>query len=126
MNHCGCDLTSRLDPGLFRALADPNRLMILSELAHCCGEPRSVSQVAAELPVDVSVVSRHLSALRESGVLASERSGRSVRYRVRYSALAGLLRGLADAIEGCQQGCCGSECADGSGSVTAIAGGGDR
>jgi hypothetical protein len=44
---------------------------------------------------------------------------------VRYSALAGLLRGLADAIEGCQQGCCGSDCADDSGSVLTTVGGGD-
>ncbi len=123
--NCDCDLEDRLDPDLFRALSDPNRLMILSGLAHCCDEPRSVSEVATELPIDISVVSRHLSALRDSGVLAAERTGRSVRYRVRYSALAGLLRGLADAIEGCQQGCCGSDCADDSGSVLTTVGGGD-
>jgi len=124
--NCNCDLGQRLDPELFRALADPNRLMILSGLAHCCDEPRSVSEVAADLPIDISVVSRHLAALRDSGVLAAERSGRSVRYRVRYSALADLLRGLADAIEGCQQGCCGSDGADRSGSAIATVGGGER
>ena len=123
---CECDLDSRLDPQLFRALADPSRVMILSRLAHCCGESRTVSEVAAELPVDMSVVSRHLSALRASGVLEAERFGRSVRYRVRYSPLVDLLRGLADAIEGCEQGCCGSDCAAGPTSVTASVGGGDR
>ncbi|MDH3725819.1 MAG: hypothetical protein OER93_08775, partial [Thermoleophilia bacterium] len=61
-----------------------------------------------------------------SGILASERSGRSVRYRVRYSALAGLLRGLADAIERCEHGCCDADCADISESETITVGGGER
>jgi hypothetical protein len=52
------------------------------------------------------VVSRHLALLRDAGVVEAERSGRSVNYRVRYEAVAELLRGLADAVERCSCGCC--------------------
>lgn len=66
-----------------------------------------MGEIAADVPVDMSVVSRHLAALREAGVLDAERAGRTVRYRVRYGTVAGLLRDLADAIDACEQGSCG-------------------
>jgi ArsR family transcriptional regulator len=102
---CCCDLSDRLRPDLFRALADPNRLQMLADLAHARA-PMSVSEIASERPQDLSVVSRHLALLRDAGVVEAERSGRSVNYRVRYEAVAELLRGLADAVERCSCGCC--------------------
>ena len=122
---CSCDLDRRLDGDLFRVLADPRRLEILSRVAHCCGEPRSVGDIAADLDLDQSGVSRHLAALRDGGALVSERAGRSVRYRVRYTALAELLRGLADAIEGCETGCCDASCGQEQ-ALTTSEGGGER
>jgi ArsR family transcriptional regulator len=103
-----CSLDERMDAGLFRALSNPSRVAILWHLAHCPGEARSVGEIARVVPQDVSVVSRHLAALGASGVLDAEREGRSVRYRVRYEALADSLRQLAGAIERCAEGCaCG-------------------
>lgn len=55
--------------------------------------------------MDLSVVSRHLALLERAGVLESSRRGREVLYRVRYDALIGAFRHLADTIEVCSRAC---------------------
>jgi len=97
-------LDELFDPAFFRALADPNRIAILCGLAGCCGESRCVGEVAEEMEVDLSGVSRHLRTLREAGVLTAERHGKEVRYTVRYDELVRRLRSFADAIESCCPG----------------------
>jgi ArsR family transcriptional regulator len=89
-----------VDARLFKALGEPMRVHLLVELARCCG-PRTVTELAGCCAVDLSVVSRHLAILREAGVLASEKRGREILYRVRYEELTRTLRQLADAIEAC-------------------------
>lgn len=100
MAACCSELDRLLVPRFFKALADPNRVSILSRLATCC-TTWTVSQVAEGLPVDVSVVSRHLAILRDAGILNAERRGKEVHYTVRYRMLAQSLRDLATAIEAC-------------------------
>ena len=85
---------------LFRALCDPNRLVILARLAEQ-GAPATVSEVAATLPIDLSVVSRHLAMLRDAGILEAEKRGKEVYYSVRLGWLVGTLRGTADALAKC-------------------------
>lgn len=97
---CGGALQSLLEPGLFRALSDPNRLAILGILAGC-GGARTVSELAACCPIDLSVVSRHLATLREAGVVQATRAGKTVLYRARCDVLARTLRAIADALESC-------------------------
>jgi len=97
---CCTSLEGLLSPGFFKALGDQRRQAILLRLA-TSGGTWTVSQVAAALPVDISVVSRHLAQLREAGVLAADRQGKEVHYSVRYDAIVTMLRQLADAIEGC-------------------------
>ena len=63
------------------------------------GEERAVSALGGCCAVDLSVVSRHLKVLRDAGVVEARRRGKEVLYKVRASALASLLRGLADALE---------------------------
>jgi len=86
---------------LFRAIGDPNRMKILANLASCCGGSKTVTEIATEVPKDVSVVSRHLAKLRDAGALRAERHGKEVRYFCCYEELVGALRSLADAIEAC-------------------------
>jgi DNA-binding transcriptional ArsR family regulator len=86
---------------LFRAIGEPGRMQILASLASCCGGSKTVSEIAAEVPKDISVVSRHLATLREAGALRSERRGKEVHYFCCYEELVGALRSLADAIESC-------------------------
>ncbi len=93
-------LDQRLDPALFKALADPTRASLLACIAKC-GRGCSVGEIAECCSVDLSVVSRHLALLARSGALEGTKEGRTVRYHVRYAELTAALRGLADALEEC-------------------------
>ena len=93
-------LAGCLSPDFFRALADPNRVAILARLARA-SRPRTVSDIARHLPIDFSVVSRHLKILRAAGILETEKRGKHVLYRVRISYLVNSLRNLADALQEC-------------------------
>jgi len=97
---CCAKVNGLLSPQFFKALCDPNRIAIFARLAEC-REPLSVGEVAERFPIDISVVSRHLSILRDAGVLEARKRGKQVYYLVNYSALVSLLRNMADAIEAC-------------------------
>ena len=99
-----------LAPDLFRSLADPTRLQVLLRLA-CAPAPQTVTEVASCCGVHLSGVSRHLSALRDAGVVLSERSGREVRYALDRGHLTSTLRELADAIDCCAEGACNTDAA---------------
>lgn len=97
---CGGDLGKVISPKLFKALCDQNRVSILTRLAQCC-TPTTVTQIAECCPINISVVSRHLVTLKEAGILAAEKRGKHVYYRVRGQELAKTLRNIADCIEAC-------------------------
>lgn len=99
------DLRELLEPRLFRALSDPNRLTLLTQLA-ASPAPRTVSELDTCCSIDLSVVSRHLAVLREAGVVQAEKRGRKVYYQVCCEPLAGLLRGVADALDCCAANGC--------------------
>lgn len=63
----------------FHALADPTRRGILELLAQ---SPRSVVEVAAELPISRPAVSQHLKVLHGAGLVHFERSGTRNIYQV--------------------------------------------
>jgi ArsR family transcriptional regulator len=97
---CRRPVDGLLDPALFKVLGDPTRVQLLACLMKC-GRACLVGEVAACCAVDLSVVSRHLKALAQEGVVESSREGRMVSYRVCYEQLAKRLRDLAMAIEEC-------------------------
>jgi ArsR family transcriptional regulator len=70
---------------IVKALACPARLMIVDELAEC-GE-RSVQELTAMVGTDGSTVSRHLSTLKNAGVVASRKSGTTVYYCLRMKCI---------------------------------------
>lgn len=97
-----CDaraLDGLLSPALFKALADPSRLALLLRLA-ALRRPARVGELTGCCARDVSTVSRHLARLREAGILAAERRGKEVHYRLT-AGLAGTLRQIADALDAC-------------------------
>lgn len=94
-----------LSPEFFKAMCDPNRLAIVCHLSGTC-TPHTVSQIAEKLPVDISVVSRHLGILRDAGILISRKKGKEVQYSVNTRNLIVTLRTIADAFEAC----CPYEC----------------
>lgn len=90
-------LDDRLDLSLFKALADGNRLHVLSCLVKC-GRPCSASEVSESCEVEFSVVNKHLKVLAAAGVLEAEKRGRTVWYAARCGDLTQRLSALVDAI----------------------------
>ena len=70
-------LAARAD--VFKALGHPTRLAIVDLLAE--GE-RCVCEINEHIDADISTVSRHLSVLRNVGILSSEKRGNQVFYRL--------------------------------------------
>jgi ArsR family transcriptional regulator len=65
---------------IIKALAHPTRLFIVEELAR--GE-RCVCELTDLIGVEMPTLSRHLSLLKEAGILADEKRGSFVFYRLR-------------------------------------------
>ena len=65
---------------IVKALAHPTRLFIVDELAK--GE-RCVNELTGMVGADTSTVSKHLSVLKNVGVIADEKRGLQVFYRLR-------------------------------------------
>ncbi len=63
----------------FDALGDPNRRAILELLG---GGPRSVGDIADQLPISRPAVSRHLRLLKDAGLVADEAAGTRRLYRL--------------------------------------------
>jgi ArsR family transcriptional regulator len=76
------DATDRTaEAALFRALADPHRLVILATLARAEDEV-CVCDFTGALPLEQPTVSHHLRILREAGLVTCERRGTWVYYRI--------------------------------------------
>jgi len=70
------ELAAIVDSQLFRALCEPVRIEIVKLLT---ARGRSdVQTLAAQVPQDQSVVSRHLAVLHRAGVVRREKVGRQV------------------------------------------------
>lgn len=83
---------------LFRALSDPTRRAILDLLAQ--REVMTVSELAAHFPSMVrSGISKHLMALRQTGLVYATRQGREQHYRVNPEAMRRLLRPWVEKYE---------------------------
>ena len=95
-------LKGHLRPELFKALGDPVRVEVLARLA-CASRPLTVTEITGCCGIHISGVSRHLGQLRDAGIVSSTKNGREMRYELNASELAGGLRSLADAIEGCRE-----------------------
>ena len=73
---------------MLKAIAHPVRLMIMEALAP--GE-RCVCELQEIAGVEISVVSKHLTIMREAGLVESERRGQSVYYSLRCPCVLGFL-----------------------------------
>jgi len=81
---------------VMKALAHPTRLFIVDQLAD--GE-RCVCELTDLIDADVSTVSKHLSVLRDAGIVADDKRGNQVFYSLRvpcvlnwYSCVEGVMQ----------------------------------
>ncbi|MFC8044477.1 ArsR/SmtB family transcription factor [Nocardia sp. NPDC057353] len=75
---------------VFKALADPVRLRLLSAIAVRAGQEACVCEVSAGLELAQPTISHHLKVLRSAGLLVSERRASWVYYRLVPAALTGV------------------------------------
>lgn len=65
---------------IIKALAHPARLMIVDQLKT---DPRCVREIQTVVGSDMSTVSKHLSILKNAGIVQDEKRGVQVYYRLR-------------------------------------------
>ncbi len=65
---------------VLKAMAHPTRLFIIEELEK---EERCVCDLTELIGADVSTVSKHLSVLKQAGIVLSDKRGNLVFYRLR-------------------------------------------
>ncbi|AXJ07521.1 transcriptional regulator [Pseudomonas fluorescens] len=69
-----------LDGAFFKALCEPPRIAVLKRVL-LLGRA-DVTEIAAELPQERSVVSRHLQVLLDAGIVRAAKEGRHMFYEV--------------------------------------------
>ena len=70
---------------VFSALADPTRRQLISWLA---ARPATATELADRLPISRQAITKHLAVLDDARLLAKERQGREVLYRLDAERLA--------------------------------------
>jgi DNA-binding transcriptional ArsR family regulator len=80
---------------VFRALSDPTRRRVLELLRK---GPMSAGTLADEFSVSKPTMSAHFAILREAGLIASERRGKSIVYELKVSVLEDALLSFAQAF----------------------------
>ena len=70
---------------VFGALADPTRRQLLVRLAN---GPRTATGLSVRFPLTRQAVVKHLGALADAGMVAKERHGREVHYRLEGAPLS--------------------------------------
>ena len=90
---------------VLKALAHPSRMRIAEALME--GE-RCVCDLQELVGADMSTVSKHLSLMRAAGVLACEKRGLNIYYRLACGCLGEFLRCVDEMVPGrsCQTSCC--------------------
>ncbi len=95
----------RLRAAVFKALGHPARMRVVAELAQ--GE-RCVCELVQAVGTGFSTVSRHLAVLRQVGVVADEKRGQQVFYRLAMPCVLEFCACLDAAAEGRARCGCGT------------------
>ena len=78
---------------IIKAMAHPSRLLIIDELRK---KERCVSKLTEIIGADFSTVSKHLSVMKNAGLLSDEKIGNSIIYRLRVPCIIDFI----DCVEG--------------------------
>ncbi|UCE65222.1 MAG: winged helix-turn-helix transcriptional regulator [Candidatus Zixiibacteriota bacterium] len=79
---------------VIKAMAHPSRLFIVEELAK---KERCVRELTEMIGSDVSTVSKHLSVLREAGIVIDEKRGLQVYYSLKMPCILNFF-GCVDSV----------------------------
>ena len=80
-----------------KAMAHPTRMFIVDELSRV-GE-RCVCDLTEMIGADISTVSKHLSILRNAGIVADDKRGNQVFYRLRVPCIMDFFRCVELVVE---------------------------
>ncbi|HEX9633506.1 MAG TPA: autorepressor SdpR family transcription factor [Gemmatimonadales bacterium] len=83
--------------GVFKALADPTRREILERLAQA---DLTAGEIAERFPMAFASVSHHLGVLKDAGLVAAEREGQFIRYRLNTTVYQDAVRYLMNVVKG--------------------------
>src|SRR3989442_309834 len=78
-----------MNDSLFRALADPTRRKILELLTE---KDRTAGEIAEQFPIAFASVSHHLGVLKAADLVATEREGQFIRYRLNTTVFQEVVR----------------------------------
>jgi len=85
-----------LKADVLKSLAHPTRLFIISELAR---EERCVNGLTDLIGADISTVSKHLSVLKNAGVVVADRRGTQIYYSLRSSCVLAFFECIETLLE---------------------------
>lgn len=86
MPHPSLDLTQRAK--VFKALGHPSRLLMVEALG---GGEKCVCELRELVGSDISTVSKHLSVLKEAGIVKDDRRGTNIYYSLRMQCVTAFL-----------------------------------
>lgn len=81
---------------IFKALGHPSRLLMVAAMRD--GE-KCVCELRELVGDDMSTISKHLSILREAGIVASEKRGTNIYYTLKLACLGNFLSCIEKVIE---------------------------
>ena len=81
---------------IFKALSHPSRLYMVEALAD--GE-KCVCEFVDEIKADFSTISKHLSVLKQAGIIESEKRGKWVYYKLNFTCVTGFLECVETTIK---------------------------
>ena len=85
-----------LQAKILKALAHPTRLLIVDEL---CRKEHCVCELTDMIGADTSTVSKHLSVLKDAGIVGIEKRGTNVYYSLKIPCTATFLSCTKDVIK---------------------------
>lgn len=80
---------------IIKAMGHPSRLFIIEELSRreCC-----VNELTAMIGADASTVSKHLSVLKNAGLVSDEKRGNSIFYSLRCPCIMDFMECVEDVL----------------------------
>jgi ArsR family transcriptional regulator len=82
---------------IVKAMAHPTRMFIVDELSR--SGQRCVCELTEMVGADISTVSKHLSVLKNAGILADEKRGNQVYYSLRVPCILEFFRCIEAVLE---------------------------